>query len=195
MSSDGSASPDASHYSFKVSLVGAPSEFRLGDSDMECRSGSRVLRVAYRDIQQVRLVFRPVTLQNFRFVTEIMARRGPKTTIASTSWRSMVEHERLDRPYKAFIAELHQRIAASGANVIYRTGAPALLYWPGLAIFAGLMIATTILAFRAVQIGEWRGAAFIAVMLGFFLWQAGSFFRRNRPGTYTPDKLPNHVLP
>jgi hypothetical protein len=195
MNSSATEHDDATHYAFRPSLVGAPSEFILGEADMEWRSGVRALKIPYRDIKQVRLAFRPVTLQSYRFVAEVKSRTGIKSTIASTSWRSLVEHERHDLHYKAFLTELHRRIAAAGGSVTWVTGAPALLYWPGLVIFAGLMLTTASLAVRAVQAGEWQATAFIAVMLGFFLWQTAAFFRRNRPGVYAPDRLPAHVMP
>jgi hypothetical protein len=48
---------------------------------------------------------------------------------------------------------------------------------------------------RALQVEAWGGAAFIAAFLAFFLWQAGAFFHRNRPGTFRPDAVPPQVLP
>jgi hypothetical protein len=134
-------------------------------------------------------------LQSHRFVAEVRTRTGIKITVASTSWRSMVEHERHDQQYAAFIAELHRRVAAAGEPVAYVSGAPTLLYWPGLLVFAGLMLATASLVVRAVAAGEWQAAAVITLMIGFFLWQTVPFFRRNRPATYRPDELPADVLP
>ena len=193
---DESTQPDdPTRYAFKQSLVGAYSEFILGDADIEWRSGARSLKVPYKDIKQIRLAYRPVTLQSHRFVAEVRSRTGIKFTIASTSWRSLVEHEKHDRQYIAFISELHRRVAAAGGSIKYIRGAPALLFWPGLAIFVGLMLATASLAVRAIQAGEWQATVFIAVMLGFFLWQTGTFFRRNKPGVYMPDRLPTEVLP
>jgi hypothetical protein len=195
MASDNSVALDATHYAFKPSLVGPPAEFVLGDNEVEWRRGNRSVRVAYRDVRHVRLLFRPVTMQHFRFIAEVRSGAGVKLTIASTSWRSMVEQERLDGPYKAFLAEPHRRIAASGASVIYRSGAPAFLYWPGAAIFVGLMAATIFLAVGAMSSGEWKGAAVVATLMGLFVWQMGTFFRRNLPGSYTPDDLPARALP
>ncbi len=195
MSLNGPAEHDATHYAFRQSLVGAPSEFILGEAGIEWRSGIRTLKIPYKDIKRVRLAYRPVTLQSYRFVAEVKSRTGIKFTIASTSWKSLVEHERHDLHYRDFMTELHRRLAAAGGSVTYVTGAPAFLYWPGLVIFAGLMLATAALAVRAVQAGEWQATAFIAVMLGFFLWQIGAFFHRNRPGVYAPDRLPAQVMP
>jgi len=195
MALDDNAGTDATHYAYKPAVVGMPSEFQLLDDALEWRSGARSLRIAYRDIRSIRLTYRPVTLQNFRFVAEVRSKTGVKLTIASTSWQSMVSHERHDAAYRAFITELHRRIAASGASPSYRAGSPAFLYWPGFMILAGLLIGTALLAARATASGEWQGAAFVVLMLVFFSWQAISFFRRNMPGVYTPDKLPAQVLP
>jgi hypothetical protein len=48
---------------------------------------------------------------------------------------------------------------------------------------------------RALQSGALAGAAFIAAFLGLFLWHGGNFLRRNRPGLYRPDALPEMLLP
>ena len=102
------------YYSFKPSLAGGMCELRLLPDAIEMSRSGRLVRFAYRDIRRVRLGFRPVTMQSYRFVTELWS-DGPKMTIASCSCRSFVEQTRQDAEYNAFIAELHRRIAASGA--------------------------------------------------------------------------------
>ena len=134
-------------------------------------------------------------MQNYRFLAEIWPDSGPKLQIASTSWRSMMEQQRLDGDYRAFLGELNRRVGAAGGAPLLQTGSPALLYWPGLAIFIAVSLAIAVLIVRALQTQAWSGAAFVAAFLALFLWQAGSFFRRNRPGTYRPDAVPEQVLP
>jgi hypothetical protein len=195
MSLEEVAGPDPTRYAYKPSVMGAPAEFQLLDGTLEWRSGARSLRIAYADVTSIRMMFRPVTLQSFRFVTEVRSKSGLKLTIASTSWQSMVAHERHDAAYKAFIIELHRRVADANAMVTYRAGSPAFLFWPGAVILAGMLIGTAALAVRATGVGEWQGAAFVVAMLALFSWQAVSFLRRNIPGDYTPEKLPAQVLP
>ena len=36
---------------------------------------------------------------------------------------------------------------------------------------------------------------YIGAFLALFLWQAGNYFRRNRPGRYTPQALPPELMP
>jgi hypothetical protein len=191
---DDAATGDDVSYSYKSSVIGAPFEFRLASDVLHWGKGGSRGRTPYRQIRRVRLGFRPMTMQNHRFITEIWT-DGPKLTIASTSWKSMVEHERLDAPYRAFVAELCRRIGAAGGRTVFQTGSPVLLYWIGVIVFVGATLALAGLIVRALQIGAWSGAAFIAAFLGLFLWQAGNFFRRNRPGPFRPDAIPESVLP
>jgi hypothetical protein len=149
----------------------------------------------YADLRRLRLSFRPVSMQGDRFLAEIWPAAGPKIQLASSSWKSIVEQERLDRPYAAFITELHWRLAAAGSAARFETGSPPLLYWPGFVLFAATSLALTGLIVRALQIAAWSGAAFIVAFLALFLWRAGTFFRRNRPGSYRPDELPVDLLP
>ena len=69
-----------------------------------------------------------MTMQMRRFVTEIWPADGPKLSIASTTWRSLVEQSAQDEAYGAFIRELHagrpdladQSLAAAPAQVSLR---------------------------------------------------------------------------
>jgi hypothetical protein len=182
-------------YAYKSSLVGAPLEFQLAPDALEWRKGGIADRTPYGSVRRIRLSFRPMTMQNYRFVTEVWPESGPKLQIASTSWKSLVEHQRLDAEYRAFVSELSRRVGAAGGNTAFDTGSPAFLYWPGVLVFTGASFALTALAVRALQEQAWGGAAFIAAFFALFLYQAGNFFRRNRPGTYSPDAVPPLLLP
>ena len=196
MSGDSTDTPDsAAAYAYRPSLVGAPWEFKLTGDGIDWTVGRRSGRVALRDVRRLRMSFKPANMQTQRYLTEIWAEGAPKLVIASSSWKSLVEQERLDRPYAAFIAELHRRIARAGVPARFERGSNALIYWPGLAIFVGMTIGLVALFVRALQVDAKTGAAMIGVFLLLFVWQAGNFFRRNRPGVYRPDALPAQVMP
>ena len=182
-------------YAYKPSLIGAPFEFRLTQGGLEWHKGGRAGRTSYARIRRIRLSFRPATMQNHRFVAEIWPVDGPRLPIASTSWRSMAEQERLDQPYRAFVVELNRRVGEAGGTPLLQTGSPPLLYWPGLVVFVVAALSFAALIVRALLVEAWSGAAFIAAFLALFLWQAGTFFRRNRPGTYRAEAVPDTVLP
>lgn len=182
-------------YAFKSSLMGAGFEFRLAFDALEWRRGGQAGRVPYDRIRRVRLSFRPMTMQNYRFLTEIWSTSGPKLQIASTSWKSLVEHQRFDAPYRAFVIELCRRIGAAGAQTSFERGSTAWIYWPGVAVFVAASFGLAGLVVRALMTQVWSGAAFVAAFLALFLWQAGHLFSRNRPGLFSPDAVPPQVLP
>ena len=182
-------------YSHKPSLMGAGWDFRLQDDALGWRVRFHEGRIPYRSIARVRLSFRPVTMQSRRFVTEIWSSAGPKLTIASTSWRSMFEQEAKDAAYGDFIRELHRRLAAAGSAALFERGSPAALYWPGLVIVAGAALALAVLTVRALTTQALSTAAVMGAFAAIFLWQSVSYFRRNRPGRYRPEALPEELVP
>jgi hypothetical protein len=186
---------DPLRYSYRPSLLGAPWEFTLRGHILDWRTGRKSGHIVLRGISRLRLSFRPISMQTQRFLLEIWAEGAPKLEICSSSWKSMVEQERLDGPYTAFVMELHRRIAALGVAVRYEQGSGPLRYWPGLAVFAGIALALAALTVRGLQAQAWRGTALVAAFLLIFLWQVGNYFRRNRPAHYRPDALPAELMP
>lgn len=182
-------------YTYRPSLLGAPWQFALTAEGIRWTAGRNAGQVRYSAVRRVRVSYRPANMQSYRFVTEIWAEGAPKLRIISTSWKSMFEQERLDKPYAAFIAALHRRLSESGATVLYERGTHPLVYWPGVAVFIAISLGFAALAVRALQQTAWAGAVFIIAFLLFFLWHGGNIVRRNRPGTYRADAVPAELMP
>jgi hypothetical protein len=182
-------------FSFKPALLGAPYEFWLRPDALEWRVGRRSGRISYNDIRRLRMSFRPVPMQGLRFRTEIWSHGAPKLQIVSTTVKSIIEQQRLSAPYTAFVGELHRRIAAAGAQVRCDRGIAAPLYWMGLLVFGLVAAGISVLTIRALQQGAWSAAGFIGAFLAVSLWQAGAYFRRNRPGSYRLEALPAQLMP
>ncbi len=182
-------------YTYRPSLLGAPWEFSLASGGIDWASGRKSGHIPFRNIRRLRLSFRPASMQTHRFATELWADGAPKLQILSSSWKSVVELERLDKPYAAFITELHRRIALAAPAARFEQGSHPLLYWPGLIVFAGVSFALAWLLVRALQADVKGGAAFVGAFLALFLWQGGNYFRRNRPGRYRPEAPPVELLP
>ena len=197
MSSDDSASPDATHYAFKLSpgrcAVGIHARRRR---HRMAQRESRRCALPIAMFAQVRLVFRPVTLQNFRFVTEVKSRTGLKLTIASTSWRSMVEHERHDRALQGVhhrTASPHRRVRRA-VDLSSRLAGFPLLAWAR--DFRGPDDCNRDPCIpRGADSVNGRARPSLSSCWAFSCGRPDAFFRRNRPGVYTPDKLPAQVLP
>jgi hypothetical protein len=186
---------DGTAYSYRPSLLGAAWEFRLAGDGIDWAAGSKSGHIAFRDVRRMRLTYRPASMQSHRFMTELWADGAPKLEILSSSWKSLVEQERLDKPYAAFVRELHRRIALASPPARFELGGNRLLYWPGLVSFIGVALGLALLIVRALQADAKGGAAFIGFFLVLFLWQGGNFFRRNRPGLYRPEAVPAALMP
>jgi hypothetical protein len=182
-------------YVYKPSLMGAAWELRLRPDALEWRTGRHHGRIPYDGITRIRLSFRPVTMQTRRFVTEIWWPGAPRLSIASTSWRSLVEQAAQDHDYGAFVRALNARVAAAGGATSFETGVPPFLYWPGVVVFVGVAAGLAVLTLRALALGVYSGAALVAAFLALFVWQSGGYFKRNRPGRYRPDAPPKELVP
>ena len=182
-------------YSYRPSLLGAPRAFTLTDFGIDWIVGGRSGSIPFGKVRRLRMSFKPNSMQSHRFVTELWADGCPKLQVVSSSWKSMFEQERFDDAYSKFIGELHRRLANVNGTAQFDRGSSPFVYWPGVAVFAGAALGLAALIARALQAGAVTSAAIVAAFLVLFLWQAGNFFRRNRPGTYRPDALPADMMP
>jgi hypothetical protein len=182
-------------YVYRPTAFGAPHHFRLSARGIEWDTGRRSGLVDFNRVRRVRMVYRPATLQAYRFVTEIWSSDAPRLKIGSVSAKNMVELVNQGGDYRTFIVELHRRVAATGATVRFDAGINPLLYWPGLAAFTAAAIGFIGLILRALSERAGLAALLIAAFLLLFLWQAGNIFYRNRPHSYRPETLPPLLLP
>ena len=182
-------------YSYKAAMVGAPLELRLRRGGLEFRGGFVNGFIPYDRIRRIRLMYRPATMQGYRFTTEIWSAGSPKIRIISTSWAGLAMQLRQDKPYTAFVTELHNRLAAIGSKARFRYGMTNIAFAVGIVVVAATVFAFLMLIAKSVQDSDWRSSAVIAAIFAVIAWQLGSFFVRNRPGEYRPGAIPPQVLP
>lgn len=192
---DSAGNEGATTYAYRVSAFGAPRTFSLTGDGVDWAAGSSSGHIPLGNIRRIRMSYWPGNLQSHRFMTELWAVGAPKLKILSTSWKSMVEQERLDQLYSDFVAELHRRMALAAPGARFEQGQHPLRYWPGLIVFAVASLGMAALLVRALVADAEAGAAFVAAFLLLFLWRGGNFFRRNRPGFYRPESLPAELMP
>lgn len=190
-----SSSPaPGSVYTYRASLIGAARHYELTDEGLFWRTGRRSGVWRYRDIAGIRLSYRPMGMQNRRFRADIDNRTGAHITILSTSKQTVALMEP-QAGYRAFILELHRRLAATGGDAALRGGLRPGIY--RLIVIAVVLfgIGMAALLIRAVATGEVAGIIFILGFLALFAWQIGGFIARNRPRAYAFDDVPRELLP
>jgi len=115
--------------------------------------------------------------------------------VVSTSWQTAALMASQNQGYRAFILELHHRMAAAGSKAALSGGLGPNLYAAGLTLVVLLAIGMAGLFVRALVTGEFSGALFLLAFAALFGWQIGGFLRRNRPLAYTFTDIPQRLLP
>jgi hypothetical protein len=182
-------------YAYKASLISSAQLFELTDAGLSWRVGSRSGVWPYADIASIRLSYRPMSLQARRFRADIKKAGGGRIAILSTTWQTVSLMTPQDQGYRAFIAELHQRMKAAGSRASLTGGIGTVSYAMAVVMLALLAIAMVGLLLRALATSEFTGALFLVAIAIWFAWTIGGFITRNRPRKYTFDNLPETLLP
>ena len=185
----------AIRYAYKASLIGAAHQFELTADGLSWRVAGRADVWRYADITAIRLSYRPVSMQAHRFRADIAHASKARLPIISTSWQTAALMAPQDNDYRAFITELHKRMARAGSRAVLTGGLRPNVYALAVTLVALLALAVGGLLVRALATGELAGALFLVGFAALFGWQVGGFLRRNRPLPYTFAHIPDALLP
>jgi hypothetical protein len=185
----------ATRYAYKPSLIGAAHQFELTDEGLSWRIAGKSGVWPYAAIAAIRLSYRPVSMQSRRFRADIDNTGGGRIAIVSTTWQTAALMAPQDRDYRIFIEQLHRRMAAVQSAAALIGGLRPRVYAAAIILLSLVAIAMAGLLIRALATNEFAGALFLVGFAALFGWQIGGFIRRNRPGTYTFDHLPDALLP
>jgi len=134
-------------------------------------------------------------MQARRFRADIDHASGQRIAILSTSWQTAALMVPQDGDYRAFITQLHARMAEAGSKATLSGGLRPGIYVAALIALALVATAMTGLLVRALLTGEFAGALFLVGFAALFGWQIGGFVKRNAPRRYGLDDLPKALLP
>jgi len=192
---DSGADGDGTHYVFKPSLVGSAWQFDLTSGGLSWQVKGKHGLWPLDKIAAIRLSYRPVSMQSRRFRADIEDTRGERVSIYSTTWHTVALMSPQDDGYRAFITELHHRLAAIDSKAVLVVGINPAIYWAGLVVTVFVGAAMLGLMIRAIMMGQYGGVLFLVGFAALFGWQIGGFMRRNQPRGYTFDALPRDVMP
>ena len=185
----------AIRYAYKASLIGAAHQFELTADGLSWRVAGRADVWRYADITAIRLSYRPVSMQAHRFRADIAHASKARLPIISTSWQTAALMAPQDNDYRAFITELHKRMARAGSRAVLTGGLRPNVYALAVTLVALLALAVGGLLVRALATGEFAGALLLVGFAALFGWQVGGFLRRNRPLPYTFAHIPDALSP
>ena len=182
-------------YAYRASLIGAAHRFELTDDGLSWRVGGPSAVWPYLTVASIRLSYRPVWMQSHRFRADLENASRERIAVLSTSWQTAALMAPQDRDYRAFITQLHRRLAQTGSTAVLTCGLRSNIYVAALVLLALVAAALAGLSARALATGEFAGLIFLAGFAALFAWQVGGFIRRNRPRSYGFDDLPKDLLP
>jgi hypothetical protein len=182
-------------YSHAPRPVGGPITFTLKDDRLIVDSGRKVQEVALGAVDQVRMTYEPRSLMQKAFQTRVRMRDGKTFTFSSVNWKSLMEAERLDKDYRAFVRTLFDAIARANPQARFVAGRPRWM-WIGTAILAAAsLFAMAVFTWRAMQAGATTAALMGLAFALVGIWQLEPMVRLNKPRRFTPDEPPPELMP
>lgn len=171
---------------------------RLGEDVFEIVERGQSVAFPYREVEQLRLSYRPRSLDYRVYRLDARMRDGRTVTlhnIASSPAAAFKPHERWDEGYRRFADGLVSRVAAAAPAARLVAGLPAWRFWPAAAVAAALFAFLAVNGVRALLAGDLRALAVAGLGLAVATWFASLFLWRNRPQPLRPGAIPREVLP
>lgn len=147
------------------------------------------------DIVRMRLRFDPTRFDHERHRCEITMRDRTKVSIWSTHYVSAGEFENRAATYTPLVRALVAHTAAANPACDFRIGKKAILFW---AEFAFLLAMFTLLVFVLMAFGGYGLSGLVIVKLIIvvsFIPLLLRYMRKNRPGRFSPEAIPDDALP
>jgi len=146
-------------------------------------------------IARIRLGFRLTNFMGRRYTAEIFPRTGARMEISSYSARGIVDNANQGAAYRAFISELHRRIAKAHGDCRFEAGMAAWRFWPSVAVTLAMAAGLVYVVVRGM-FGDQIVTGLVVFAAGLlFLWQMGKTVLANWPRSYSPEAIPKDVLP
>jgi hypothetical protein len=187
--------PGSVVYQHNPRPVGGPVSFELRNESLIVDNGRAVREVRLDQVEQLRLTYDARSLGQRAFRATIRLRDGRALRVSSLSWKSFVEAERRDEPYRRLITVLSERIGRLNPRARFVAGQPRPAWIAVLALSGGSMAAIAVFIWRALEAGA-QGAALMGALLGAAgLWQLVPMVRLNRPRTFPASSPPADLLP
>jgi hypothetical protein len=178
-----------------LELRGGPLDLQ----DSQAAGPDGTMRFAYRDIVLVRLYYAATEYNAVRYSCALRMRRrmhiGPDLEIQSTHYIGIGSFEDRAATYVPFVRALIARVAVANPSARFRAGVNPVRYWLAYIV---LLVALAVLA---VMLSEswgdslWIKLAIFLLFIPIPIAHAMGWGRKNWPRSFTPDAIPQDVLP
>ncbi len=165
-----------------------------GDMLAAAVEGSREWSIPLSSITCIRLVFAPTRVQRNRWRCLLYTTAGKVATIQNEHYKGIMNFEDRSLSYRGLVTALVRRTAAVNPACRFASGNPPAGYWSNVIFLTGMLALLVWLLW--IMSGSIGGLVVIKLLiLLFYIPTAALWIIRNRPGRFTPDAIPESLLP
>lgn len=183
-------------YTFKLSAFAKKIDLTLEeDALLIDKEEGTSQRINYHNVKVVNPKF--VGSKNFPnlYQTELILDSGEKIKIRNQSYAGLASMDDQSAAYSPFILALHQKIGENNSAVVFKKGYSPLFFWLSMTLYAVFIPLLLIAAIGLAISGQYLYMAGLAFGVYILIRQARKFYRNNKPTIYTPDTIPEFLLP
>lgn len=183
-------------YTLRPSIIQKTTTYSLTDQALTvAEEGKDKKEILYKDIKSINPVYAPTRQNSNYYMTTIKTNDGKTVRIINSEYKGFGSTEDRSEDYTPFITKLH--VVASGTNpeIIFKRGGSWFVYFLILSAYVFGILIFLLFGLGALINENWLVG--IGFLVAVFI--AGRMFIRqykyNKPKTYTPDVVPEGVLP
>jgi hypothetical protein len=169
--------------------------FELRDDRVAIEQGSRKGDFFFSQIAMIRLMYKPKNTTNEGYQTKIYRRDRKTAAFTNLSWKSLVDVERQDDDYSAFVRRLIADATAENPSIVLAAGLPRWLHGIVMAVAIASVAALLALTIEAMRQGSWPVSLLTTTLAGYFIWWAYRYVGRNLPRSFKAGAIPADVMP
>lgn len=187
--------PEPIRYRQKPRPVGFETAYTLDGGKLTVDSTRRVDEVDLSRVVEIRFTYEPNSLSFSGYRTKLTLADRKTLSFGNLSWRSMVDLNRQEEPYRTFTKALAAAVAVHAPQARFIAGKPLPIWLVFAAVAA--MTCSVMIAFAITAMTRGAGnAALVAAFLGALaIYQIAPMVIRNRPRAIAPGEIPPDLLP
>lgn len=182
-------------YSFRKSAFEKEKSYELTKEGIKVvdHEGKESL-VEYTAILRVNPAF-VSTKSNSFYQCTLKLKNGESVLLKSQHYVGLANFEDRNEPYVNFVKGLHKILSTANPDIEYKKGIGRIAYLASMLLFVIAGIAFPIVAIAMLIGGKWLYGGIALVSSVLLIFRMVNYSKRNKPGTYMPDAMPDTLLP
>jgi len=180
-------------YSYRKSLFSKQQTFSLEENTLSIEQEAVVTVIPYKDIDSIRLMYIPDRMRPQNFLCTITS-GDKKYSFMASSYISLANFKDDKEGYRNFVYSLIKKVHKANPSVSLLSGRPKHMYWISIVAILFILCGLAVLIYYVgthMSAGNWIKYLLILLLMPMAL----SYIQRNKPGTFTPDDIPDKLLP